>query len=357
MSNSDEDLDQEVGLEPDGVLIEHVLVSSHSRSRSGSQGTNRSNRSNRTNRSNRSNRSSNSKGSHRSKTSSNRPSSVSSGSGQMEECEKFIEVLTDVFEQPDNVDASIYCAMSDEIQEDCDNFFVYINIFNKHTEQVCALVKYEPSEKVIHIEEIAKCSGDILPELGSGSDNVRNLIAVGDEFRKYLAPGTNLSIMIDSDQSKITVKENEIDLGWLYMFATGETWYNSLGFREAKYDSNSEFINDFIDAPGGKMTIREQFQKIKRDLKNPDIRVTIVQKYKKELETVRKKFIKSLDKAVEDGSMTAGQFRTKFSNIRYDYPEGVGFGLKKKKSKKKKSKKKRSSKKRISKKMRKTRKR
>ena len=341
MSNSDEDLDQEVGLEPDGVLIEHVLVSSHSRSRSGSQGTNRSNRSNRTNRSNRSNRS----------------SSVSSGSGQMEECEKFIEVLTDVLEQPDNIDASIYCAISDEIQEDCDNFFVYINIFNKHTEQVCAFVKYEPSEKVIHIEEIAKCSGDILPEQGSGSDNVRNLIAVGDEFRKYLAPGTNLSIMIDSDQSKITVKENEIDLGWLYMFATGETWYNSLGFREAKYDSNSEFINEFIDAPGGKMTIREQFQKIKRDLKNPDIRVTIVQKYKKELDTVRKKFIKSLDKAVEDGSMTAGQFRTKFSNIKYDYPEGVGFGLKKKRSRRKRSNKKRSNRKRSQKKMRKTRKR
>jgi hypothetical protein len=197
-------------------------------------------------------------------------------------------------------------------------------------------VRYDPSEKVIHIEEIAKCSSDILPEQGSGSDNVRNLIAVGDEFRKYLAPGTNLSIMIDSDQSKITVKENEIDLGWLYMFATGETWYNSLGFREAKYDSNSEFINDFIDQKSGKTTVREQFQKIKRELRNPDIRATIVQKYKKELDTVRKKFIKSLDKAVEDGSMTAGQFRTKFSNIKYDYPAGVGLGLKRKNKKSRK---------------------
>jgi hypothetical protein len=253
----------------------------------------------------------------------------------MEECQTFIDVLTEVLEQPDNVDASIYCAISDEIQDDCDDFYVFINIFNKHTQQICAYVQYIPAEKVIHIEEIAKCSGEILPEQGSGSDNVRNLIAVGDEFRKHLDPGTSLSIMIDSDQSKLTIKENEFDLGWLYMFATGETWYNSLGFREEEYDSNTEFINEFIDQKSGKTTIREQFQKIKRDLRNPDIRVTIVQKYKKELDTVRKKFYKSLENAVKDGTMMPGQFRSKFSNIKYDYPAtGVGFGLKNKKKRK-----------------------
>jgi hypothetical protein len=269
----------------------------------------------------------------------------------MEECEKFIEVLTDVLEQPDNIDASIYCAVSEEIEEECDDFYVYINVYNKNTEELCVYVKYMPSEKVIHVESVVRCSDEILPEQGSGTDIVRNIIAVGDEFRKHLAPGTNLSIMIDSDQSKITVKENEFDLGWLYMFATGETWYNSLGFREAEYDSNSEFINNFIDQiidqKNGKTTVkttvREQFQKIKRDLRNPNIRITIVQNYKKELETTRKNFIKSLDMAVEDGSMIAGQFRTKFSNIRYDYPaSGVGFGFKKKKSRRKSNKKRKS---------------
>ena len=200
-------------LEPDGVLIEHVLVSSQSRS--GSQGS--------------------SKGSQRSRRSSH----SGSASGYMEECEKFIEVLTEVFEQPDNVDASIYCATPDDIQDDCDDFYVFINIFNKNTEQICAYVQYIPSEKVIHIEEIAKCSGEILPEQGSGTDIVRKLIAVGDEFRQYLDSGSSFSLMIGSDQAKLTIKENVFELGWLYMFATGETWYNSLGFREEEYDSNT----------------------------------------------------------------------------------------------------------------------
>ena len=331
MSNSE--LDLTVGLDPtlgskytpqgDGNqsdLIEHVLVSSHGSSRSKSRS------------------SQGSKGSKGSKGSQRSRSSHSDiASRHMEECEKFIEVLTDVLEQPDNIDASIYCANPEEIQDDCDDFYVFINVYNKNTEEFCAYIKYIPSDKVIHIEEILRCSGEILPEQGSGTDIVRNLIAVGNEFRQYLEPGSSLSIMIDSDQSKITVKENEFELGWLYIFATGETWYNSLGFREEEYDSNTEFINDFIDTKSGKTTIREQFQKIKRELRNPDIRVTIVQKYKKLLKDTQEKFYKSLDKGVKDGIIGRGQFRTKFSNIKYDYPiSRVGFGLKNKKGKKSK---------------------
>jgi hypothetical protein len=260
----------------------------------------------------------------------------------MEECEKFIEVLSNVLEQPDNVDASIYCSNPEEVTEDCDdNLVVYVNIYNKNTEELCAYIQYTPFEKVIHIINIIRCSDEILPEQGTGTDIMRSLLAVGDEFRQYLDPGSSLSIMIDSDQSILTIKENEFDMRWLYIFATGETWYNSLGFRENEYDSNSEFINDFIDNKSGKTTIREQFQKIKRDLKNPDIRVTIVQKYHKQLQDTQKKFNTSLAKAVKKGSINEGQFQTKFSNIRHDYPTtGVGFGLKKrnKRGKGKKSK-------------------
>ena len=262
----------------------------------------------------------------------------------MEECEKFIEVLSNVLEQPDNVDASIYCTSPDEVTQDCDdNLVVYVNIYNKNTEKTCAYIQYTPFEKIIHIEDVMRCSDEILPEQGSGTDIIKSLIAVGDEFRQYLEPGSSLSIMIDSDHSKLTIKENEFDMGWLYIFATGETWYNSLGFREDEYDSNSEFINDFIDKKSGKTTIREQFQKIKSDLKNPDIRVTIVQKYKKLLEDTREKITKSFGKAVKKGYINEDQFRTKFSNIRYDYPAGVGFGLRKRSRKSRKSRKSRNS--------------
>ena len=197
--------------------------------------------------------------------------------------------------------------------------------------RLCAIHTFR---KVIHIEEIARCSGEILPEQGSGTDIVRNLIAVGDEFRTHLDPGSSLSIMIGSDQSKLTVKDIEFELPWLYLFATGETWYNSLGFREEEYTDNSEFFYDFIDAKSGKTSIREQFQKIKRELKDPDISVKTVEKYKKELGKTIDKFDKFFLKAVKNGTISEGQFRTKFSSIRYDYPEGVGFGFKRENKKK-----------------------
>ena len=229
MSNSGHTSDHTLGhtLDPSDQLIEHVLVSSHSRSsnRSSPKSNRSSPKSNRSSpKSNRSSPRSNrsSPRSNRSSPKSNR-SSPRSSNGPMEECEKFIEVLTDVLEQPDNIDASIYCAVSEEIEEECDDFYVYINVYNKNTDELCAYVKYMPSEKVIHVESVIRCSDEILPEQGSGTDIVRNIIAVGDEFRKHLAPGSSLSIMIDSDQSILTIKENEFDLGWLYIFATGET--------------------------------------------------------------------------------------------------------------------------------------
>jgi hypothetical protein len=47
------------------------------------------------------------------------------------------------------------------------------------------------------------------------------------------------------------------------------------------------------------------------------------------------KFTKSINKAVKNGTMEEDQFQTKFSSIKYDYPEGVGFGLKNNKKKRK----------------------
>ena len=145
-------------------------------------------------------------------------SSSASSNELMDECQTFIDVLTEVLEQPDNIDASIYCANPEDIEEDCDDFYVFINIWNKITRKSCAYVKYIASEKTIHIEEIVRCSGEILPEQGTGTDIIKKLVAVGDKFRHHLAPGTKLTIMVDSDQSKLYVKKVEFDLNWLYIF-------------------------------------------------------------------------------------------------------------------------------------------
>ena len=135
---------------------------------------------------------------------------------------------------------------------------MWIYILNKNTQKDCAAIRFIASEKVIHITQIDRCSDKILPEQGTGTDIVKKIIAVGNEFRTHLEPGTRLRIMIDSDQSELTIKDEYFDLYWLYIFATGESWYNSLGFREDKYDDNTQLINDFIDAPVSsyKMTIR-----------------------------------------------------------------------------------------------------
>lgn len=253
-------------------------------------------------------------------SSSPRSSLSSSGSNStsfFEECEKFIEVLTEVLEQPDNIDASIYCANPEDI-DDCSDPFVYINIWNKYTQRVCAYVQYRPSDKVIIIEEIARCSSDILPEQGSGTDIVMKLISVAQAFKRELEPGTNLSLIIESDQSKLTIKGIPFDLAQLYLLATGETWYNSLGFREKAYDNNTEFMTEFINKKDGSTTIREKFQKIKRDLRDPDISIDTVQRYKQELDEMISKLNTSVSEATRDGRLIPGQFRNKFSNIKYD---------------------------------------
>jgi hypothetical protein len=253
----------------------------------------------------------------------------------LKECETFIEVLSQMLE--DNVDASIYCASPNKINISCDDPYAQIYILNKNTQKDCAAMCFIASEKIIHITQIDRCSDKILPEQGTGTDIVKKIIAVGNEFRQYLGSGTMLKIMIDSDQSELTIKDEYFDLYWLYIFATGETWYNSLGFREDKYDDNTQLINEFIDAPpvsSGKMTIREQFQKIKSDLRDPNISIETVVKYKKHLKKTIDKFNKSISPIIK------GQIQTKFKNITYDYPmTAVGFGLKKKKKNKSKKKK------------------
>ncbi len=258
----------------------------------------------------------------------------------MKECEKFIEILINVIEKPTDVNASIYCATHEEIYE-CDDPSVTAFLWNNNTEEMCAVINYSPSDKIIHIEEIKRCSGEILPEQGTGTDIVKQLIKVGDEFRKVLNPGTRLSLMIDSDQSKITVQGILFDLYWLYIFATGASWYNSLGFEEDEYVDNTEFITEFIDKrEGDNPTVREQFEKIKSDLRDPNIPITTVEEYKRQLNKTVLNFNKYLLDGIKNGLIANRQFNTKFLGITYDYPVTMG-GKKRRKTRKGKKGKKR----------------
>lgn len=256
----------------------------------------------------------------------------------MEECEKFIEVLINVTEQPTNVDASIYCAVPNI--DECDEPSVTAFVWNKNTEEMCANINYSSSDKIIHIEGIKRCSGEILPDQGTGSDIVKQLIKVGEEFRMFLKPGTKLILMIDSDQSKITVKGVTFELYWLYIFATGQSWYNSLGFEEDEYADNTEFITEFIDnREGNNPSVREEFEKIKRDLRDPNIPISTVEEYKKQLNKTIIRFNKYLLDGIKNGLIANKQFNTKFSEITYDYPVTMGGKKKRRRRKSKKGRK------------------
>ena len=130
-----------------------------------------------------------------------------------------------------------------------------------------------------------------------GSWLIQILSMLGAKVKGYaLAPGTKLTIMVDSDQSKLYVKKVEFDLKWLYIFATGESWYNSLGFEEDEYVDNTEFLANFIDMEDDDgIPIKEYFQKMKSDLKDPDITVKKLKYYKHDLEKTIKKFNIELD--------------------------------------------------------------
>ena len=103
------------------------------------------------------------------------------------------------------------------------------------------------------------------------------------------------------------------------------------------------FLTKFIDKKRGKTTIREQFQKIKNDLKDPNIDPKVVYKYKEKLDKTIKMVYDSMYEAAEKGTFVARQFQSKFTEIPYTYST-TGLGLKKKRKLTRKHKRKRTKK-------------
>ncbi len=255
----------------------------------------------------------------------------------MQECEIFIRVVSEVLARPNDISASIYSTMSEDIKKTWNDYSISINIWNKHTGKSCAYIKYSAIEKIIHIVEIERCNDKMLPDQGKGSDIIKQLIAVGDRFSHHLNPGTQLKIMVDDDASMLYVKKVEYELKWIYIFATGESWYNSLGFKEAEYEANSDIVRQFIgrayDDDVDK-TIGAHFARIKRELRDPEIPIEKLKEYKSDLVDTVKEFKRFERIMIRDGFYKPGLFHTKFENIIYEYPvSGVGFGKKKNKSK------------------------
>ena len=180
------------------------------------------------------------------------------------ECELFIEIITDIFENDDIVDASIYGLFA-EVNSDMDTPIAVVNIGNATNDKdmVCAIIEYDSDEKTIIIQQIARCSDSEISSLGkrgeqgSGMHIISKMKEVFFAFKSALKK--DIKMIIGSDEANILIPISKkgtnqisslsISLGWMSLFSCGQTWYNKLGFREASFVANSEVIDEYIQQP------------------------------------------------------------------------------------------------------------
>lgn len=154
-------------------------------------------------------------------------------------CDEFLQTSKKVFEtQP-----SIY-EVRHELLEDK---YVVINVYNIHNEKMCVEMYYNSETNEIIINDINKC-GNPGETDGSGTNILDKLSLIFQIFQNRLTQELHLSsklkMKIDIDASRIN--HLNISISWLYLFTSGETWYNSKGFIENNYKENTKLMNEFI---------------------------------------------------------------------------------------------------------------
>jgi hypothetical protein len=238
-----------------------------------------------------------------------------------DECNAFVDVVNRIFEVSE--DSSIYGITSNLVLDD-ENSYMNVEIGNKRANLACAKIQYLYDDKTILIHDISKC-GNAETKQGSGTDIIKRLIAVGYEFKKYFSEqeDVRLQLIIDSDQSKINVGGIAFELNWLYLFSTGETWYNHLGFKEKDYDEIKKCVDPFISAE-----IKRKFKKIMHNIKEISNRASInahtltkLHHYHAELEDA-KQLLSHLLSHLPNHERCI--IRNKFSDISYDLYEVKG---------------------------------
>jgi hypothetical protein len=154
-------------------------------------------------------------------------------------CGEFLKTTKQIFEtQP-----TIYEVRHKLLEDN----YVVINVYNIHNEKLCVEMYYKSDTNEIIINDINKCGnpGEID---GSGTNILDKLSLIFQIFQDRLTQELHLSLKlkmkIDIDASRIN--HLNISISWLYLFTTGETWYNSKGFIENNYKENTKLMNKFI---------------------------------------------------------------------------------------------------------------
>jgi hypothetical protein len=196
-------------------------------------------------RSHRSENSVNSRGTYSSKDTLN--SLVSLNTSQ-EQCIFMIKTMLKVFPEKkaeDGPQAPDFYVSDDYENQDQDDeineikFYVFNNYPEK--EKVCLMFSFfpDPDENEIYIERAltSKC-GDV-----TGTD-LLNKMGMVFLLLKDKYPKVKMEIRLD--EAEITSLRIERSLTWLYLFKSGESWYNSKGYKEDNYVENKELMDNFI---------------------------------------------------------------------------------------------------------------
>jgi hypothetical protein len=88
---------------------------------------------------------------------------------------------------------------------------------------------------------------DVTSALGSGSHTMRILIDFAREIRK-IEGYENTKLVVKIDASSIYIHKMKFPLDVLFILTRGESWYNSLGFREEEYTLNFGKASEYIDS-------------------------------------------------------------------------------------------------------------
>jgi hypothetical protein len=100
----------------------------------------------------------------------------------------------------------------------------------------------------IHIDYLDNCKPTDTSTLGSGSHTMGLLIDFAREIRK-IEGYENTELMVKIDASGLHIHKIKFPLDALFILTRGESWYNSLGFREKTYSDNLVKANTYNNLP------------------------------------------------------------------------------------------------------------
>ena len=122
----------------------------------------------------------------------------------------------------------------------------------------------------IHIDYLDNCKPpdlDVTSTVGSGSHTMRLLIDFASEIRK-IEGYENTELVVKIDASNLNIHKLKFPLDALFILTRGESWYNSLGFREKTYADNFAKANEYINLQMEKLAKKfDKNENIKNNIK------------------------------------------------------------------------------------------